>query len=388
MKQEKITDFTKVLERCYEKMLKVINKKQNIKFSDVIIENIDILIDKIDSNKSLLSALVTSLIKKVVNPEQDVRLHRIDFDNGYSARSLDTAVTAPFFKLHFPKYANKESSFLTLATRERIKWTIEEGKGLKIRNKAVKNSYLVLFDAIANQKIDPENCLIYIFIKLGQLSEQHRQIFDATIETADFTDVININSVIKMLEQHFETKLSSRLPVIAVYSIYQELFNVFKRYENKKLSILNVHTSSDKHGYGDVEIWNSNNSPFEMVEIKHNIPIDRNLIFDIVKKSEKTTIERYYILTTCKENFLSKTEEEFINKFILKIKKDTGLEIIANGIINSIKYYLRFITNYKHFIQTYTRNLVIDSKNSTEIQNFHVIKWKGILEKYCLTIGQ
>jgi len=385
MKQEEIAEFTIVLERAYSKMLEIIAQKQKMEFEDVIVETVDILIDKIDSNKSLLSALVTSLVKKVINPEQDVRLHRVDFENGYSAHSLDTSVTAPFFKQHFPKYANKESSFLTLATRERIKWTLEEGQTLKIRNKAVKNSYLLIFDAIENQKVEPETCLVYIFFKLFQLSKQHKQIFDETIESADFSDIININSVIKMLEQHFETKLSSRLPVIAVYSIYQELFNVFKPYENKKLRLLNVHTSSDKHGYGDVEIWNSDNSPFEMVEIKHNIPIDRNLIFDIVKKSEKTTIERYYILTTCKDNFLSKDEEEFINKFILKIKKDTGLEIIANGIINSIKYYLRFITDYKHFIQTYTLNLIADSQNSTEIQEFHVEKWKNILENYSIS---
>ena len=213
-------------------------------------------------------------------------------------------------------------------------------------------------------------------------------VFDETIESADFSEILNINTVLKMLERHFEIKLSSRLPVIAIYSVYQQLFKMVKRYDGKNLGQLNVHTSSDKHGFGDVEIWNADKTPFEMVEIKHNIPIDRNLIFDIVKKSEKTTIERYYILTTYKDNFSSKDEEDFINKFILKIKKDTGLEIIANGIINSIKYYLRFITDYKHFIQTYTCNLVTDSKNSTEIQNFHIIKWKEILEKHCLTIEQ
>jgi DNA (cytosine-5)-methyltransferase 1 len=214
-----------------------------------------------------------------------------------------------------------------------------------------------------NHKVEPEICITYIFEKLYELSQQHQQIFDDAIETADFSDILNINSVIKMFEQHFETKLSSRLPVIAIYSIYQELFNLIKRYENKKLSILNVHTASDKHGYGDVEIWNADNSPFEMVEIKHNIPIDRNLIFDIVKKSEKTSIQRYYILTTSKENFISKEEEEFINKFILKIKKDSGLEIIANGIINTLKYYLRFITYYNHFIKAYTHNLIADAQH-------------------------
>jgi DNA (cytosine-5)-methyltransferase 1 len=187
-----------------------------------------------------------------------------------------------------------------------------------------------------------------------------------------------------MLERHFEMKLSSRLPVIAIYSVYQQLFKEVKRYGGKKLGLLNVHTSSDKHGYGDIEIWNADGTPFEMVEIKHKIPIDRNLIFDIVKKSEGTTIERYYILTTAKENFISTEEEEYINKFILKIKKDSGLEIIANGIYYSLKYYLRFINDYKNFIRSYTENLITDAKNSTEIKEFHITEWQNILKEHHL----
>ncbi len=83
--------------------------------SDAIRRDVDVLIDKIDSNKSLVSALVTSLVKKICDPTQDIRLHRTDFEGGYSARVLDTKVTSPFFKDYFPKYANKESAFLTLA---------------------------------------------------------------------------------------------------------------------------------------------------------------------------------------------------------------------------------------------------------------------------------
>ncbi len=197
-----------------------------------------------------------------------------------------------------------------------------------------------------------------------------------------FSDVININTVISMLKEHFESRLSSRLPVIAIYSVYQQLFKTVKRFENKVLRPLNVHTSSDKHGYGDVEIWNVNNTPFEMVEIKHHIPIDRNLVFDVVKKSENTAIERYYILTTYEGCFVSPDEEEYINKFILKIKKDRNLEIIANGIIYSLKYYLRFIEDYHDFLKTYTNELIRDAENSTEVKDFHIKIWQEILKKY------
>jgi DNA (cytosine-5)-methyltransferase 1 len=115
-----------VLENAYESALQVID-------GQLILPNADLdnLVDKIDSNKSIVSALVTSLVKKTISPTQDVRLHRMDFENGYSARTLDTQVISPFFKRYFPKYANKESSFLTLATRERLRWDLTEGQSLK-----------------------------------------------------------------------------------------------------------------------------------------------------------------------------------------------------------------------------------------------------------------
>jgi DNA (cytosine-5)-methyltransferase 1 len=378
---------TEILEDLLNKAITNISSKKRKKYSDVVESNIDVIVDSIDRNKSLVSALVTSLLKKITEPTQDIRLHRTDFEGGYSARSLDTEITTPFFKQHFPKYANKESGFLSIATRTQIPWTIEDGNRIRTRaSKEFMNSFLEIFDTIESGKINPKETLIYFFEKLQTLSLQQKVIFDETIETSDFIDIININSVLQMLEKHFSTdeRGTSRLPVIAIYSIYQQLFKQVKRYKNKSLRPLNVHTSSDKHGYGDIEIWNKDDTPFEMVEIKHNISIDRNLVFDVVKKSENTSIERYYILTTAKNNFISPEEEEFINKFILKIKKDTDLEIIANGIFTSLKYYLRFIDDYKEFIKTYTQNLVNDSKNSTEIKESHITAWKRILEEHKL----
>lgn len=187
-----------------------------------------------------------------------------------------------------------------------------------------------------------------------------------------------------MLSNHFLMKNSSRLPVIAIYSVYQELFNSVKRYSDKILGGLNVHTSSDKHGYGDIEIWNKNGTPFEMVEIKHNIPIDRNLLFDVVKKTLKTSTERYYILTTYPDSFSAKDEEVYCNKFILQIKKEHNIEVIANGIITGLKYYLRFADGCRQFLKNYTDNLINDAKNSTEISDNHIKKWNEILNNIFL----
>ncbi len=350
--------------------------------TDLIRKDIDVLIDKIESNKSLVSALVTSIIKKITTPEQDIRLHRTDFNGGYSARSLDTQVTAIFFKQHFPKYANKETAFLTLATREKIKWDKRNGKNLKIRNKELKNSYLNIFDNIENKGINPEIYLNYLLTKLIKLTKNNELIFKKVKSRK--TGILNINLILQMLTEHFGINLGSRLPVVAIYSIYQNLIPVLKRYERKKLINLQVHTSSDKKGFGDIEIYTLDDKPFEIVEIKHNIPIDKYLIFDIVKKTENIDIDRYYILTTYPKGFENKETEKEIQDFILEVYKNRKLDIIANGILTTLKYYLRFIDDYKQFLKTYTDNLIKEAKNSTEVKNFHIEKWNEIMEKYKL----
>jgi DNA (cytosine-5)-methyltransferase 1 len=371
-----------VLEKNYRRAIQIVEGQRPDTIPDEIKRSVDPLLNKIESDKSLIQVVITTLLKKKISPQQDIRLHMSKFENGYSARGLDTKITTAFFKEYFPKYANKETAFLTKATRSEIIWDFTEGKRLPLRSKGLIDPFLNLIDKIQKEAINLDLCMVYIFANMYILSKNSQMIFDKVAEASNFYSVININTIIEMLKEHFESRLSSRLPVIAIYSIYQQLFNTSKRYEGKILRPLNVHTSSDKHGYGDIEIWNANGAPFEMVEIKHKIPIDRGLIFDVTKKSENTTIERYYILTTYENSFENAREEKYINNLILKIKQENDLEIIANGIINSLKYYLRFVEDYHEFLRTYTDELIIDAKNSTEVKDFHIEEWQRILEEH------
>lgn len=350
---------TDVLERYYSISIEKVKSGSIEKINNEIIENVDQLIKYIESNKSLVSSIVTSLAKKIINPDQDVRLHRTDFTHGYSARAFDTVYTTPFFKKYFPKYANKETSFLTLATRERIKWNLKEGLNLKIRKIDLKKSFLQILDNIQKNPKLASSYLTYIFSKLIVLSQKDEKIFISTNAELKKISIVNINVIINMLSEHFNLRRSSRLPVIAIYTIYQELLRTVKRYSGKHLLPLNVHTSSDKKGFGDVEVYNKDESPFEIVEVKHNIPIDTFMIFDIVKKTKDLLTNRYYILTTYEGCFKTDDDESAVHDLIFKIKRDKGLEIIPNGITNSLKYYLRFVDNYDNFVKQYIFNLFI-----------------------------
>lgn len=278
-----------------------------------VVRHIEPFLQRIENDKSLVQVIVTSAIKKLISPEQDIRLHMTKFDGGYSARSLDTKVTTPFFNKYFPTYANKETAFLTKATRADLKWNLEEGKGLPLRSRFLIEPFLDLINKIQIQSIDVELCIIYILAKLQELSEQHQIYYDDALKESDVLGVINIATILEMLEEHFCSHLGSRLPVIAIYAIYEQMIRTIKRYEGKTLCSLNIHTSADRHGYGDVEVINADGSPYEIVEIKHNVPIDQNLIIDVAKKSDGTQIKKYYILTTYPSSFKSAEEEKKLN---------------------------------------------------------------------------
>lgn len=352
-------------------------------FAPEIVRDIETILARISKNKSIVSALVTSLLKKILTPTQDIRLHRENFEGGYSARSLDTKVTSPFFKRRFPRYANKESAFLTLPLRAEIEWTQEKGVNLKTHNVAVRTAFLNILHNVQSARFAPQDYLLCLFQKLIQLSKQEAKIFEQTYQaTAVTADSLNINSILAILKQHFAMKNGSRLPVIAIYTIYQDLMRVSLRFKDKALQPLNVHTSPDRRSYGDIEIYDDRGQPFEVIEIKHGIALNRYLVSDAFRKARDTNIKRYYVLTTREPNFAEASEETSVSELTLKIKHQTNLEIIANGIMPSLKYYLRFVEDYQDFLTRYAQNLVDDARTSTEVTVDHLERWNAIIKQH------
>ena len=84
-------------------------------------------------------------------------------------------------------------------------------------------------------------------------------------------------------------------------------------------------------------------------------------------------------MTTAEPN-VNFGEEGKINKLLSDILEKHGCEIILNGLMRTIKYYLRLISNPSEFIQKYTENLQIEFGKSTEIKAVHLEAWKAIVK--------
>lgn len=344
------------------------------------ISYISTLVTNAETQKSVLAVLITSLLKKIENPKQDTRLHREEFKNGYSGRSLDTNVVTPWLKEHFPRFAPKESGWLTRSIEQPRPFT-KKFPG-KIRNKEVKSAFLSVLDDIEEKGANAENYLVGLFVLLLDKIGKDREIAES-LTKVKYEKGISINLILKMLEEHFSMVRSSRLPVVAIYSIYKILSKNVEIYKDKKLQPLKSHTTSDRYmGYGDIEVYYSDGNPFEIAEIKHRRPIDLTTINDVFKKVKDTSIKRYFILTTAEPNFKGNVKEIF--DLLNDIKRKYNIDIIPNGILPSLKYYLRFITNLIEFVNIYTENLKREFQQTTDIKESHIKKWEEIIERYGL----
>lgn len=92
--------------------------------SDDAINWIEIIARNSSNFLGVVNVTVTSLTEKCVNPSQDVRYHQAKMPNGYSGRTLDTRVIAPWLKSKRLK-SMVESGWLTRSLEQNDPYTLE-----------------------------------------------------------------------------------------------------------------------------------------------------------------------------------------------------------------------------------------------------------------------
>ena len=360
--------------------------------SDIQSKWVETIIEKAESHKGVLAVLITSFVKKIETPTQDVRYHKKELSNGYSGRSFDTSHVTPFIAEKFQRFAMKGGSgWLTRSLEQAHPFTLNFPG--KIRSISVKDAFLQILNDIEENRADPKKYLHATFIALIALMERSRINLDLfEIANVDFsktqqTEIITIEKIVNLLKRHFSIGYgvagASRLPVLAVYSAY-EMVMAIERFEGKTLLPLKSHTTADikSGGIGDIEVLDENDNFFEAVEIKHNIAISPGIIKVAYEKFVQTPVCRYYLLTTAEPNVVDE-DVDSVNELISEIHKQHGCEVIINGILPSLKYYLRLLSNPKLFIERYSENLQLDFNQNTDIKEIHLRYWEDLL-KYLL----
>lgn len=335
-------------------------------------EWVRVIAHQAESQKAVMAALMTSLVKKIATPEQDIRLHKVEMAGGYSGRSFDTAFVTPFIQEKFPRLAMRSGSgWLTRSIEQNHPFTRDFAG--KIQNARVKHAFLEILNDIQENAQAPLPYLNVLLAELAGLSLSGGAVVLPTLDQGTVT----IADIIELLRKHFfhdyHTAGASRLPVLAIYAIY-ELLMELPRYQGKRLLPLKSHTTSDtkSRSYADIEVVGEAQSFFEGVEIKHGIPITPKLTSDAYDKFAATPASRYYLLTTAEPNV---TDSVAVEARTRAIRQEHGCEVIVNGLLPSPKYYLRLLPEPTAFLRGYSLVLQADFDMNTDIKRTHLEYW-------------
>ncbi len=324
-------------------------------------KHIDIVLQNQEKRKGALAVLVTLLVKKVVSPEQDIRLHRTEFDGGFSGRRLDTNVVTPFLRANrFPSMS--ESGWLTRSFEQPHPFDLDYPG--KITPKALKQCFLLLIDAAQQFGKEKAAAILHsLFIGLVEARDRNTRL--------DLARPVNLSiaELVDRLSRHHDAKIkgAARLPVLAVHAILSVLSRELNRYSECKLLPLEAHTTADSRSnlIGDISVIDGNDTLFEGYEIKHNVPISSELIRSSFAKLQTTPVKVFYILTTYPHD----NYDEFRNDIEL-VAKTHGCQLIVNGVDRTLLYYLRLIGDTRSFIDAYVSHLETDAAITFDLKEY------------------
>ena len=332
-------------------------------------KKVNVICDNIENNKAVYTVIVTLGVHKMVDPTQDIRYHQSHLKNGFSGRRIDSKYITPTLKsLELPAMA--ESGWLTRSLEQSQPYT----KSYNGNIKNVKEEFLYIVNVIEKEPQYVKPILMNILSAAIKIRESAKieQIKINKNKIGSIEKIVELLST--LLEEKYEKPGQSKIPVIIIYSMYQLLVNEVSRYRNKILRPLESHTSADdKTGRsGDIEII-SKEGVFESIEVKYKVEITEHIINNVVDKIKKHNVERYLILSTAG---VRGSDRKIIESRIIEVQKLIGVTIIVNGVINTVKYYLRLLDEPVEFINCLSDNIYNDSELNVE----HKKKWSELIK--------
>jgi DNA (cytosine-5)-methyltransferase 1 len=269
-----------------------------------------------------------------------------------------------------------ESGWLTRSIEQAHPFTLDFPG--KIRNPAVKAAFLGILDDVETKRAD---AFTYLIALLYGLRQAHARDVSLLISLQSMPTALDVVEIVARLEALFSTNFdeagAARLPVLALYAIYQCLTGHY-RYEGKRLSPLKSHTASDERSrtYGDIEVLDGDGNPFEAVEVKYDRPIDRGMLTIAAQKIAGSGLRRYLLLTTHDPNI----SDDGVLHLAQAIRARDDCEVIVNGVLPTLKYYLRLLDTPQAFLKAFHEVLEADFTQNTDIKRSHVERWQSLLQ--------
>ena len=336
-----------------------------------ILDACETIVNNKPHNKYIFSIVIAACLKKIISTDQDIRIAQDNMSGGYSNRSFDQRIITPFLKRY--GYTHCEASGLESGRNlERpIPWNLDYP--CNPRGQGNRESFLGMLHYVQEENGDAETVIKYLlFFDKSKRSSQK----SAIVPPREY----QISKIMYIFTRHFNESSGqgkSRLPVLALYAIYQELMSQLSRYQGMALLPLERHTTADLRSgsIGDIQV-NKDDEPFEGVEVKSDKPITAAMVNELNRKLEDKPASRYYILSTNNPQVLNE-DAESVHKAVERTESQTGCQIIVNGLIKTLWYYLRLLKDPSIVLTNYQELLETDG----DVQQALREKWNEIVSK-------
>lgn len=362
-----------------DEALRIAESESEIILPNSIKDYLNHIFDNINTATSGYLNLLTCLVCASVDDNIDPRYHRqpgkgmpepANIEGWFSGRSVSEKVIYPWMEQR--RFRTAKSGWQTRTFERPNPYTLDYPENIAF----IKSAFLNVLDFASKNRSERKNIISY-FLKKEILYIKNKIQIQETVSKNVIGNKILIIDVIEKLEKHFRSPNSAHLPVIAIYSVYQVLISEVGNYSGLRLRKLESHQAADSRtgAVGDIELEDSEEDVIEGVEVKHNFKIDLPILLRAREKIVKSCLKRYYILTTHASCASIDTD---VMSVIREVHLNHGCQIIVNGVIPTIRYYLRMCSNPGDFIEFYSKNISSQLSVTTEQLNL----WLELLKDF------
>lgn len=341
-----------------------------------LVTHLDYMHENSKQASTAFTNIITSIAIKVAFPEIDIRYHqeqiqdRVKGGAGFSFRTISEGVVYPW--LSRKSFDGAKSGWQTRTYERDDPYKLDYPHKIGGAKSPLKGHFLAIYDCIQVGQEDPEEALCYMLFR--QVQKRHSSSVNYANPRTD-----DIERIVDIFARHFSFKYrskgASRLPVLAIYAIYELIVVELKRYQAASLRPLGAHSAADSRtgAVGDIEVELSSSTLLEALEIKHNIRVTDQIIASAESKIKLSDVKRYYILTTHSEC----APDELAKSRIARIANVYECTVIVNGVYATLRYYLRLLERPHDIFAKYTSLLDDDSAIGHE----HRVAWNTVVDQ-------
>jgi DNA (cytosine-5)-methyltransferase 1 len=300
---------------------------------------------------------LTLIAYKAAFPGQDIRAHKSEHAGGFSGRTIDTRVTVPFLiERTLPR--SVETHWLS----QTFSFAGPYVRGSDLRT-SPKDAGPLLIEAV--NLVHEAGSRDFAFAATVALIEQLVRIRNSSGVTLTRPKALSMERTVGLVERHLRRRYRAnapRLPQLVMYAVYRQLVASVSRYAGMRLEPLQRMKSADRKSgtVGDVVVT-ENGFPVEAVEVKYGQEVAFIHVAEAIDKVRAASVRRYYILST---EGIATADAEAIDRRRAEFLEQNGCEIIINGVLDSLSYYLRLLPSTTDFIFAYV-DLLRDDEDAT-----------------------